>query len=79
MTTDGYHLYLVEFVYKEKQYSCEFYSTAEITPSTDPLVAWGIADEAIKTRMASITDRVKGVYPHAIVLYGEFSNLTIKD
>lgn len=79
MKTDGYHLYRVEFIYKEKLYFCEFYSTAEITPHTDPLVAWGIADDSIKTCMASIPDRVKGVYPHSIVLFGEFGNLTIKE
>ena len=79
MTTDGYHFYQVEFVYKEKRYSCEFYSTAEITPNTDPIVAWGTADDAIKMRMASIPNRVKGVYPHSITLSGEFGNLKIKD
>jgi len=79
METDGYHLYRVEFVYRQKNYSCEFYSTAEITPETDKLVAWGIADEAIKMRMSSIENRIKGIYPHSIVLYGEFGNLTIKE
>lgn len=79
MKTDGYHLYKVEFIYRQRSYTCEFYSTAEITPNTDKLVAWGIADDAIKERMATIPDRVKGVYPHSIVLYGEFGNLTIKE
>lgn len=79
MDTDGYHLYRVEFRYRQRSYSCEFQSTAEITPNTDKLVAWGIADNAIKERMATISDRVKGVYPHSIVLYGEFGNLTIKE
>ena len=79
MTTDGYHLYRVEFIYKGKPYSCEFFSTAKITTSTDPHVAWEIAEDAIKSRMASIPNRVKGVFPHSIVLYGEFGNLTIKD
>lgn len=79
MTTDGYHLYRVEFIYKGEPYSCEFFSTAEITTSTDPLVAWEIAVDAIKSCMASIPNRDNGVYPHSIVLYGEFGNLTIKD
>lgn len=79
MTTDGYHLYRVGFVYREKDYSCEFYSTAEITPESDKLIAWGIADDAIKECMKNIPDRVKGVYPHSIVISGEFGNLTIKD
>ena len=79
MTTDGYHLYRVEFVYRKKDYSCEFYSTAEITPESDKLIAWGIADDAIKERMKNIPDRVKGIYPHSIVIYGEFGNLTVKD
>ena len=79
MTTDGYHLYRVEFVYREKDYSCGFYSTAEITPESDKLIAWGIADDAIKERMKNIPDRVKGIYPHSIVIYGEFGNLTVKD
>lgn len=79
MKTDGYHLYKVEFIYRQRSYTCEFYSTAEITPNTDKLVAWGIADDAIKERMATIPDRVKESYPHSIVLYGEFGNLTIKE
>ena len=58
MKTDGYHLYKVEFIYRQRSYTCEFYSTAEITPNTDKLVAWGIADDAIKERMATIPDRV---------------------
>ena len=63
----------------DMSYSCEFYSSVIITPNTDPLVAWGIADDVIKACVASIPDRVNGVYPHSIVLYGEFGNLTIKD
>lgn len=79
MTTDGYHLYRVEFVYRENHYSCEFCSTAEITPESDKLIAWGIADDAIKERMKSIPDRTKGIYPHSIVIFGEFGNLTVKN
>lgn len=79
MTTDGYHLYRVEFVYHGKDYSCQFLSTTEITEETDKLVAWGIADNAIKECMAKIPDRKKGVYPHHIVISGEFGNLTIKE
>lgn len=79
MKTDGYHFYRVDFVYRQKEYSCNFYSTAEITPETDRLVAWGIADNAIKECMDKISNRVKGVYPHSIVLSGEFGNLTIKE
>lgn len=79
MSTDGYHLYKVEFVYRQKLYACEFYSTAEITTTTDKLVAWSLADDAIKNCMLTISNRVKGVYPHSIVLHGEFGNLTIKE
>ncbi len=79
MSTDGYHLYHVEFVYRQKKYSCEFYSTAEITPESDKLVAWSIADDAIKECMKSIPDRINGIYPHSIIIYGEFGNLTIKN
>ncbi len=79
MTTDGYHLYSVEFVYRQKEYSCEFYSTAEITPESDKLTAWSIADDAIKERMKSIPNRAEGVYPHSIVISGKFGNLTVKD
>jgi len=79
MTTDGYHLYRVKFVYRQKDYSCEFYSTAEITPETDKLIAWSIADDAIKECMTTIPDRIKDVYPHAIVISGEFGHLTIKE
>ena len=68
MTTYGYHLYRVEFVDKEKLYSCEFYYTAKITPNNDKLVEWGIADDTIKTHIASITDRVKKECTH-IQLY----------
>ena len=79
METDGYHLYQVKFMYKQNSYSCEFYSTTEITPDTDKLVAWGLADDAIKARMSTISDRTAGIYPHSIVIYGEFGNLTIKE
>ena len=79
MQQDGYHLYRVDFVYKQESYSCEFYSTTEITPNTDKLVAWGIADPAIKERMESIPNRTKGVYPHSIVIHGEFGSLVVKE
>ena len=79
MKTDGYHLYRVEFMYRQRAYSCEFQSTAKITPTTDKLVAWEIAEDAIKKCMETILDRTKGVYPYSIVLYGEFGNLTIKE
>lgn len=78
METDGYHLYQVEFVYRQKTYYCEFHSTAEITEKTDPLIAWGIADYAIKEKMQEIPDRKKGIYPHGIILRGDFGGLTIK-
>ncbi|MBP3534616.1 MAG: hypothetical protein J6J53_01240 [Muribaculaceae bacterium] len=79
MKTDGYHLYRVTFVYRQQDYSCEFQSTTEITPNTDPLVAWEIADDAIKARLATIPDKEPGIYPHSIVLHGEFGSLTIKE
>ena len=79
MKTDGYHLYRVEFMYRQRSYSCEFQSTAKITPTTGKLVAWEIAEDAIKKCMETIPDRTKGVYPYSIVLYGEFGNITIKE
>ena len=72
-------MYRVEFVYRQKNYFCEFYSTVEITPDTDKLVAWGIADDAIKNCMETIKDRIKGVYPHTIIIHGEFGDLKIKE
>ena len=79
MTTDGYHLYRVEFIYKRKTYLCEFYSTTEITSDTDKLVAWSIAEDAIKSCLATIPNRVSGMHPHSIVITGEFGSLTVKD
>ncbi len=72
-------MYRVEFVYRQKNYSCEICSTAKITPDSDKLIAWSIADDAITERMKSIPDRIEGVYPHSIKIYGEFGNLTIED
>lgn len=75
----GSYLYHVSFIYKRNTYYCEFYSTAEITPETDKMVAWSLADDAIKARMESIPDKVAGVYPHAIILSGVFGKLVIKE
>ena len=75
----GSYLYYVSFIYKRNTYYCEFYSTAEITPETDKMVAWSLADDAIKARMESIPDKVAGVYPHAIILSGVFGKLVIKE
>jgi len=79
MKTDGYHVYRVDFMYKNKTYFCEFLSTAKITPQTDKLVAWGIADDAIISVLKQIPNRVKGVYPYSIVISGEFGCIKVKD
>lgn len=76
---DGFHVYRVKFTYRGSEYSTEFCSTAEIKPDTEPLVAWGLADDAIKSVMATIDNRQKGVYPHGIVISGEFGSLTVKE
>lgn len=80
MKTDGSYLYRVEFVYMSKSYSYEFYSDSIITPETDKYVAWGFVEEAIKQSLNnSQANRKEGIYPHSIVLYGEFGNFTIKE
>lgn len=79
MTTEGLHEYQVDFVYRQKDYHTSFFSTAEITEKTDKLIAWGIADDAIKKCLSTIPDRKKGIYPHSIVISGEFGHLVVKD
>lgn len=66
-------------MYKQDSYTCEFYSTAEITAESDKLVAWSIADDAIKEKMKTIPNRQKGIHPHSIVITGEFGSLTVKE
>ena len=73
------YLYHVSFIYKGTTYCCEFYSTAEITLETDKMIAWSLADDAIKVRMESVPDKVAGVYPHSIILNGAFGELVIKE
>ena len=75
----GFHTYTVSFVYGQKDYECSFQSTTELTADSDPLIAWIIADDAIKERMKQIPDKQEGVYPHDIVIRGEFGGLTIKE
>lgn len=75
----GFYLYQVSFIYKGRTYNCEFYSTAEITPETEKMVAWSLADDAIKTTMRGIPDKTAGVYPHKIILSGDFGKLVIKE
>lgn len=76
---NGSYLYKVSFVYKGVCYECCFYSTAEITPDTDRMIAWSFADDAIKETMKAIPNKTTGVYPHRIILNGEFGTLVIKD
>lgn len=75
----GFHTYYVTFVYRQNTYECSFSSTAELTVNSDPLVAWGIADEAIKECMKQIPNKKHGIYPHSIIIKGDFGVLTIKD
>lgn len=70
--------YTVQFVYRRKTYSNTFQSYTKITPDTDNNAAWGLADEAIKATLETIPNRPPGVYPHSIVIFGPFGNLTIK-
>lgn len=79
MKTDGYHLYQIEFVYRQKAYLCELKSTAVITAETDPVIARDLVDDAIKERMQTIPDKTPGIYPHSIVIIGEFGKLALKD
>ena len=77
MQTDGYHLYRVEFQYKQETYTGEFLSTIKITPETNSLIAWGIADDCIKRILSTIPNRVKGVYPYDIYVKGEYGTLKV--
>ena len=77
MEHDGYHSYRVDFKYKQKDYSGEFLSTVQFSPQTDPLVAWGIADDCIKSILKNIPNRVPGVYPYDIKISGEFGEIKI--
>lgn len=79
MDKNGLHHYQVMFEYRGKPYTCEFLSSAEITPETNKLVAWGIADDAIKERMLAIPNRQEGIYPHSIVITGEYGSITVKE
>ncbi len=76
---DGYHHYQVSFIYRGEHYQCSFESTAQITPNTDKRIAWDIVDDAIKEKLKEIPNRKEGIYPHDIVLIGEFGELTIKE
>ena len=79
MDTNGCYHYQVEFMYKDKTYTCEFYSTAEINENSDKLVAWGIADDAIMAKLQTIPNRVDGVHPYAIKIIGELGTLVVKE
>lgn len=76
---NGFYLYRVDFIYQGKAYTTYFESTAEITADSNPLVAWSIADDAIKEVLNSIKDRKSGLYPHGIVISGDFGKLTVKE
>lgn len=78
-TSEGYYFYKVSFVYRQKSYNSSFLSTVKLSVNTDPLIAWAIADDAIKERMKTIPDKQKGIYPHSIVISGDFGSLTIKE
>lgn len=73
------HLYTVVFGYKGGSFKAEFLSTAEIGEQTDPMVAWGIADNAIKEVLSQIENRKPGVYPYEISIHGDFGSLAITD
>ena len=75
----GFHTYTVTFVYRQETYECSFLSTAELTADSDPLIAWSIADDAIKECMKTIPNKQHGIYPHEIVIRGDFGELKIKD
>lgn len=77
MELDGYHSYRVDLKYKQKDYSGEFLSTVLFSPQIDPIIAWGIADECIKSILETIPNRVRGVYPYDIKISGEFGEIKI--
>lgn len=79
MEKDGFYVYRVDFKYKQNQYSGQFYSTARITPETDPIVAQDLADDEIKRILSTIPTKVKGVYPYDIIIKGKFGELRIKN
>lgn len=76
---DGYYHYKVSFVYRQKHYECFFLSTTELSTKTDPLIAWPLVDDAIKNCLNKIPDKKRGIYPHSIVVSGDFGSLTIKE
>lgn len=76
---DGYNRYWVSFIYEGKHYQCSFESTAQITPNTDKKITWDIVDDVIKDKLKEIPSRKDDVYPHDIVLIGEYGRLTIKE
>ena len=75
----GFHTYKVKFFYRQEPYECSFLSTAELTADSDPLIAWSIADDAIKECMKQIPNKQHGIYPHDIVISGDFGDLKIKN
>lgn len=79
MNTVGSYLYRVDFMYRGEPYTADFCSTAEITAETDKCVAWDIASDAIKEVMRRIPNRQEGVYPHSIVITGEFGSVKVKE
>lgn len=74
-----YHTYNVTFVYRQKTYNCSFQSTTELSELTDKNVVWDCADTAIKECMKNIPNKVEGIYPHTIVVQGEFGSIKVKD
>lgn len=74
----GSYRYVVDFVYAGKSYSQEIYSSVKITSESDANLAWSIADDAIKERLASVKDRPQGIHAHGIVVKGEFGSIVLK-
>ena len=79
MKTDGYHLYQVEFVYRQSTYHYELRSTAKITSETNKIVARDLAFDAIDMAMNVIPNKKQGCKPRPVSISGEFGVLTFKD
>lgn len=56
-----------------------FFSIVELSENTNQLIAWDIDDDAIKECMKTIVDKKAGIYPHSIIISGDFWSLTIKE
>ena len=71
--------YTVSFVYKQKFYQRSFQSSAKFSLDMDKQLARDLVDDVIKLCLRQIPDRENGIFPHDIVLKGDFGTLTLSD